>query len=79
MWTGLGVVAAPGLLIALGRRRYVAARTPARRLPRLRYAVRNPVHVLERSGVSLRLVSVVLAFVAAVIGWLASAFFTRLS
>ncbi|WP_405444653.1 hypothetical protein [Streptomyces erythrochromogenes] len=52
---------------------------PDRRLPRLRYAVRHPVDVLERSGVSLWLAAVILAFVAAVIGWLALTYFLYLS
>ncbi|WP_328965635.1 hypothetical protein [Streptomyces virginiae] len=55
-------------------------RRPAgRRLPRLRYAVRHPVDVLERSGVSVWLASVILTFVAVVIGWLTLTYFLYLS
>lgn len=49
-----------------------------RRLPRLRYAVRHPVDVLERSGVSFWLAGTVLLFTAAVIGGLVLVYFARL-
>ncbi|WP_327303006.1 hypothetical protein OG730_04910 [Streptomyces sp. NBC_01298] len=53
--------------------------TCSRRLPRLRYALRHPADVLDRSGVSLWLAALVLTFTASVLGGLVLLYFTRLS
>ncbi|MFE3558709.1 hypothetical protein ACFXKW_28195 [Streptomyces sp. NPDC059193] len=49
------------------------------RLPRLRWAVRHPLDVLERSGFSPLTVAGILLFVASVVTWLTYTYFTHLS
>ncbi len=50
-----------------------------RRLHRLRWAVRHPTDVLERSGFGLVQSACILLFVAPVVGWLTYTYFTYLS
>lgn len=57
----------------------MSPRTPPQRLPRLRYALRHPADVLDRSGVPLWLALTVATFVMAVAGCLVSIYITALS
>ncbi|WP_331731522.1 hypothetical protein [Streptomyces sp. NBC_00073] len=49
------------------------------RFPRLRWAVRHPLDVLERSGFSPPTVAGILLFAASVVTWLTYTYFTHLS